>query len=93
MAVSARHLTHAAASIIFPFGLGAVFSLWWKDINNENNGSDWVNPDITAFILFCGTCLSFTAFPVLCSILKSAHMIKTPLGALVSHPCCCCCRC
>jgi Kef-type K+ transport system membrane component KefB len=71
------------ASIAFPFGLGAIVSLWLKDINNENNGPDWKTPHDTAFILFMGVSLSFTAFPVLCSLLKSKGITRTPLGMMV----------
>jgi len=72
----------AAGSIIFPFGLGALMSLWWTSINDDNNGPTWTTPDKTSFILFCGTCLSFTAFPVLAAILKAAKIIRTEIGSL-----------
>ena len=82
--VASKAIPIAAASIMFPFGIGALSSLWWWDINNTDNGAGWAIPNKTAFILFCGTCLCLTAFPVLTAILKAGKIINTPIGALVS---------
>jgi Kef-type K+ transport system membrane component KefB len=34
------------------------------------------------FVLFCGTSMSFTAFPVLASILNHLHLLQKPIGVL-----------
>ena len=72
-------------SILFPFALGTACSVWWYDVNDEDPEDDWETPSFTAFVLFAGTSLSFTAFPVLCSILKSTHQSTTDLDQMVLH--------
>jgi Kef-type K+ transport system membrane component KefB len=64
------------ASIVFPFALGAVLSLWlYKDYAPSG-----VN--FTVFSLFLGVSLSITAFPVLARILSDQGLQKTPLGTV-----------
>lgn len=64
------------ASIIFPFILGAVLSLWLFDLLAPPN------IDFTSFSLFIGISMSITAFPVLARILTDQKLHKTKLGGL-----------
>lgn len=67
----------AFSSIIIPFGIGIAFSNWLYEINNDY----LPNPiDKTAFLLFTGAAMSFTALPVLASLLNSTRLIRTPVG-------------
>jgi Kef-type K+ transport system membrane component KefB len=63
-------------SLQFPFLMGAVNSFWLMKINEESLPG--VNQ--TAFILFSGAGMSFTAFPVLASILSATKLLNTPIG-------------
>lgn len=74
-----RSFTIAVASIIFPFGVGVVNSFWLADYN-KNSDHPPTNENNAAFILFCGTSLSFTAFPVLAALLESFKLIHYPIG-------------
>ena len=78
-----KSLPISVASIVIPFGVGSLCTFWWYDLNNEYPQPGWVAPDRVAFTLFAGTCLSFTAFAVLCAILKPANLLNTELGSLV----------
>lgn len=66
------------SGIAVPFGVGIAMSHWLYDYNAataENHSS-------VAFMLFAGVSLSFTAFPVLAAILKSAGLLHTHLATL-----------
>jgi Kef-type K+ transport system membrane component KefB len=69
----------AISTIIIPFATGAAFSFYLYDINNQNG---FPPPDRLSFILFTASSMSFTAFPVLASILSSTKLISTPIGTL-----------
>ena len=74
-----RSLPIALASIIFPFGVGIACSFWLYDYNEQVDDPP-TNKNRTGFILFAGTSLSFTAFPVLASLLESRGLLHTTLG-------------
>lgn len=67
----------AIASIIFPFGIGALNAIWMYDYNNDSTVH---NQSEVAFYLFAGSSFSFTAFPVLASLLVSTKLLNTPIG-------------
>ncbi len=69
----------AIATILIPYGTGAGFSTYLYGINNRDG---FTPPDYTAFILFVASSMSFTAFPVLASILFSTKLISTRLGTV-----------
>jgi Kef-type K+ transport system membrane component KefB len=81
--VNPSHLRHRAdtavlvshASIVIPFFLGVVASLWFY---SELAGR---GTSFTAFALFLGISMSITAFPVLARILMDRGMERTQLGA------------
>lgn len=64
------------ASIVVPFSLGALLSLWLYPL--------YAGPDVPfhVFTLFLGVSMSVTAFPVLARILTDRNMQRTRLGAL-----------
>lgn len=62
------------ASIVVPFLLGGVMSLWLFARYTD------ANVEFTSFALFCGLSLSVTAFPVLVRILASRDLQSTALG-------------
>ncbi|MBL8815351.1 MAG: cation:proton antiporter [Planctomyces sp.] len=64
------------ASIVAPFLLGSVLSLWlYPRLSNSA-------VPFTSFALFMGVAMSVTAFPVLARILSDRGLDKTPLGVL-----------
>ena len=65
----------AMAAIIFPFATGAVAALWLYQVNA--NGVNFIS-----FILFFAASMSFTAFPVLASILHTFKLLEHPVGVL-----------
>ena len=67
------------STIIIPYATGAAFALYLYDINNRDG---FAPPDKIAFILFIASSMSFTAFPVLASILKSTDLLFLPIGTL-----------
>jgi K+:H+ antiporter len=67
-------ITVSLSAIILPFGLGALLALHLLD----NHPSDHE----MAFVLFLGTAMSITAFPVLARILTDRGLINTPIGGL-----------
>lgn len=76
-----RGRSHAAVvtshvSIIFPFVLGSLLSLYLYPRLSDDSVS------FTNFTLFMGTAMSITAFPVLARILTERNMQRTPLGVL-----------
>jgi hypothetical protein len=54
-------------------------------VNAEGQPEDWEAPSSAAFTLFSGASMSFTAFPVLASLLLSSGLLHTPLGTQVSR--------
>jgi Kef-type K+ transport system membrane component KefB len=75
---SRAHATVAIshASILAPFLLGAILSLWLYPQLGEANVS------FRSFALFMGVAMSITAFPVLARILTDRHMEHTELGVV-----------
>ncbi|CAF0858754.1 unnamed protein product [Rotaria sordida] len=67
------------ATIIIPYGAGAALSFYLYDINTRDG---FQPPDRTAFVLFVASSMSFTAFPVLASILTSTKLLSAPIGTL-----------
>ncbi len=82
--LNAAHLkqkAHAAvaishASIVVPFSIGALLSLWLYPLLAEQ-GVPFVS-----FALFFGVAMSITAFPVLARILTDNQMQQTPIGTI-----------
>ncbi|KAF8071287.1 CHX17 [Scenedesmus sp. PABB004] len=70
----------ALSAIAFPFAVGAAASLWLQGVNAEVAPPGWTAPSSRAFILFMGAAMSFTAFPVLASLLSSAGLLSAPIG-------------
>lgn len=70
------------AAIVMPFAIGCAVATWLSSINNENQPDGWVSPSSTAFILFSGASMTFTAFPVLASILSAANLLDRPVGVV-----------
>ncbi|MFC0527576.1 cation:proton antiporter domain-containing protein [Phytohabitans kaempferiae] len=66
--------TVSLSSIALPFGLGALLALYLFTNHPTDNK--------LAFILFMGTAMSITAFPVLARILTDKGLIDTPIGGL-----------
>ncbi|MBF6209654.1 cation:proton antiporter [Nocardia puris] len=64
----------ALSSIVFPFALGALLALYLFQRHPTEHR--------LAFILFLGTAMSVTAFPVLARILTDRDLLGTPIGAL-----------
>lgn len=64
------------ASIIAPFLLGSALALYLYPKLSDDSVK------FTHFMLFMGTAMSITAFPVLARILTERKLVRTPLGAL-----------
>jgi len=64
------------ASILIPFVLGAILSLWLHPLYAPANIA------FTPFSLFLGIAMSITAFPVLARILTDRNLETTPLGMM-----------
>ncbi|HWB74903.1 MAG TPA: cation:proton antiporter, partial [Nannocystaceae bacterium] len=62
-------------SIIVPFALGVVLSLWLRPALGEP-------ADSLSFALFMGVAMAITAFPVLARILTERQLLRTPIGAV-----------
>jgi K+:H+ antiporter len=62
------------SAILLPFGLGALLALYL--VGNHTYGNR------LGFILFVGTAMAVTAFPVLARILTDQGLIRTPIGGL-----------
>ncbi|MEV4706167.1 cation:proton antiporter [Actinoplanes sp. NPDC049316] len=62
------------SAIALPFALGAVLA--WYLLGNHPAGNR------LAFVLFLGTAMSITAFPVLARILTDKGLLRTPIGGL-----------
>lgn len=66
--------TVSLSAIVLPFGLGVLLALQLFD--SHPTGSR------LAFVLFLGTAMAITAFPVLARILTDKGLIDTPIGGL-----------
>lgn len=64
----------ALGSIVAPLGLGIVLAAWFVHRYHP--------PDSTTFILFLGTAMAITAFPVLARILSDRGLHRTRIGGL-----------
>jgi Kef-type K+ transport system membrane component KefB len=64
----------AVGATLVPFGLGAGFAVWLAHAHAHGRP--------LPFVLFLGTAVSATAFPVLARILTDRGMQRTPLGAM-----------
>mmetsp|Transcript_8096 Transcript_8096/g.17328 ORF Transcript_8096/g.17328 Transcript_8096/m.17328 type:complete len:514 (+) Transcript_8096:192-1733(+) len=74
----------ALAAIVVPFSIGvANAATWLYDVNAEGQPPSWSPPSNTAFVLFIGAAMSFTAFPVLAALLSHNNLFSSPLGVLV----------
>ena len=64
------------ASIILPFGLGALAAAWLY--------ADYSSPEVpfSTFMLFMGIAMSITAFPVLARILSERQLLDSRVGAI-----------
>jgi Kef-type K+ transport system membrane component KefB len=62
------------------------YLLLLQQVNAEGQPPDWEAPSSRAFILFMGAAMSFTAFPVLASLLSSAGLLGSPIGIQVRDP-------
>jgi Kef-type K+ transport system membrane component KefB/nucleotide-binding universal stress UspA family protein len=63
-------------SIVLPFILGAGAAFWMYEEYSDPSVS------FTAFLLFMGTAMSVTAFPVLARILSERHLLSSRVGAI-----------
>lgn len=74
-------LSVGLAGMALPFGLGAGISygLYHQFRNDPNT----VTISFGVYMLFIGTALSITAFPVLCRILTELKLLGTPVGVTV----------
>jgi Kef-type K+ transport system membrane component KefB len=70
----------AISSILVPFALGSALSGWLYDLDAAGRSQD---TNFTSFLLFVGTALSFTAFPVLARILADTQLLSSPVGIQV----------
>ncbi|MEV0828942.1 cation:proton antiporter [Nonomuraea rubra] len=59
-------------SVVVPFGLGALLALWLSG----------GHPGGTGFVLFMGTAMAVTAFPVLARIIADRNLGRTRVGGL-----------
>ena len=80
-AAQLRHKARAAvaishASIVLPFVLGSVLSLWLYPMLSDRGVA------FISFALFMGVAMSITAFPVLARILTDRNLQNTPMGTV-----------
>jgi Kef-type K+ transport system membrane component KefB len=68
----------SAGSLALPFGIGVALALLLADQANLRPPA----ASSTAFVLFLGTALSVTAFPVLARIIRDRGLAGTDLGVL-----------
>ncbi|MCX4091620.1 cation:proton antiporter [Nocardia sp. alder85J] len=64
----------ALGSTLVPFGFGVLLA--WHLLGRHPSTQP------TAFVLFFGTAMAVTAFPVLARILTGRNLLRTPIGAL-----------
>ncbi|CAG8978993.1 hypothetical protein HYALB_00009894 [Hymenoscyphus albidus] len=69
------------AGMMLPFGLGAAIA--WGLYHTFRNDPNTVVMDFAVYMLFIGTALSITAFPVLCRILTELKLLGTAVGVTV----------
>lgn len=74
-------------SVLVPYSVGIGMAYWLYDVNGDNgniviSGVTYPQPDFAGFLLFICSASSFTAFPVLASILQATRLITTPLGVI-----------
>ncbi|CAF0722077.1 unnamed protein product [Didymodactylos carnosus] len=60
-------------SILIPVGVGCAASLWLYDMNGPTTSK-------ASFILFIGSGIGFSAFPVLASLLNNLGLLTKPIG-------------
>ncbi|TVY38837.1 K(+)/H(+) antiporter [Lachnellula subtilissima] len=69
------------AGMVLPFGLGCAIA--WGLYNEFHHEPGLVPISFGIYMLFIGTALSITAFPVLCRILTELNLLSTPVGVTV----------
>ena len=74
-------LSVGLAGMILPFGLGCGIA--WGLYNQFRTDSDIQPISFGVYMLFIGTALAITAFPVLCRILTELKILGTPVGVTV----------
>ncbi|MFE4370229.1 cation:proton antiporter [Streptomyces sp. NPDC056835] len=67
------------SAIVVPFGTGAVLAVWLYG-NHDRVGGEHVGQ--TSFVLFVGTAMAITAFPVLARIILEHRLQHTRVGIL-----------
>jgi Kef-type K+ transport system membrane component KefB len=74
-------LSVGLAGMLLPFGLGCAIAY---GMYNDFRGDAGIVPiSFPVYMLFIGTALSITAFPVLCRILTELNLLGTPVGVTV----------
>ncbi|PMD48275.1 hypothetical protein L207DRAFT_521672 [Hyaloscypha variabilis F] len=74
-------LSVGLAGMVLPFGLGCAIA--WGLYNEFHHDAGLVPIKFGVYMLFIGTALSITAFPVLCRILTELKLLGTPVGVTV----------
>ncbi|TEY71553.1 hypothetical protein BOTCAL_0091g00380 [Botryotinia calthae] len=74
-------LSVGLAGMILPFGLGCAVA--YGLYNEFRNDPGTVHISFPVYMLFVGTALAITAFPVLCRILTELNLLATPVGVTV----------
>ncbi|KAM0319986.1 hypothetical protein ACHAO8_000579 [Botrytis cinerea] len=74
-------LSVGLAGMILPFGLGCAVA--YGLYNEFRNDPGTVHISFPVYMLFVGTALAITAFPVLCRILTELNLLSTPVGVTV----------
>jgi len=74
-------LSVGLAGMLIPFVLGCAIA--WGLYNQFRTDPDIVYIKFPVYMLFIGTALSITAFPVLCRILTELNLLGTPVGVTV----------
>ncbi|KAG4031517.1 hypothetical protein MFRU_009g02880 [Monilinia fructicola] len=74
-------LSVGLAGMILPFGLGCAIA--WGLFHTFRNDPGTVPISFPVYMLFVGTALAITAFPVLCRILTELKLLSTPVGVTV----------
>jgi Kef-type K+ transport system membrane component KefB len=74
-------LSVGLAGMALPFGLGCAIAWGLYHAFREDSGLQPISFGI--YMLFIGTALSITAFPVLCRILTELKILGTPVGVTV----------
>jgi Kef-type K+ transport system membrane component KefB len=74
-------LSVGLAGMVLPFGLGCGIA--WGLYNEFRTDSGLLPISFGIYMLFIGTALAITAFPVLCRILTELKMLGTPVGVTV----------